>query len=414
MNSIPHRFSRAALAAALCLVAVFSTATPAFAIPSYSRVKLFDGVTGGGAGTYHSYRIPSIVRTKNGHLIAVCEARKSSAADFGQNIDIVIKRATYNSTTLAYNAWSSQSVLLGAESPDQWTWGNPTMVVDTSQGANGRVWLFVNRQLQTYTTAGSIPVGQRYTFTYYSDNEGVSWTGLTDRTTELGGNVIQFDYVGPGVGIQKTQTEVGQLVVPARGRNFFSNNHGTNWSVCAVPNVPITPTESTIVERSDGILIRNDRILHDEWEAAVTPSRKRRYQSLGTNEDGFANYVRMDLLLDPNCEGSILCYNQSSPHRIIFLNSASTDTRTKMMVRISYDNGASYADDGRFLYIGTAPDNFADHEAVKTAGKGGYSSMAKTADFHVGALVEINEPGTGNRSIEYHRFNLDWITEPLP
>lgn len=44
--------------------------------------------------------------------------------------------------------------------------------------------------------------------------------------------------------------------------------------------------------------------------------------------------------------------------------------------------------------------------------------MIKTADFHVGALVEINEnPGsssTSHRSIEFHKFNLEWIRNGAP
>ena len=48
------------------------------------------------------------------------------------------------------------------------------------------------------------------------------------------------------------------------------------------------------------------------------------------------------------------------------------------------------------------------------SGKGGYSSMAKTADTHLAALVEINEVATGNRSIDYHRFTLAWILNSQP
>jgi sialidase-1 len=415
----------ARLVSALLGLTLLATA-PAQAVESYSRVKLFDGITGGGAGTYHSYRIPSIVRTKNGHLLAFCEGRKTSTADFGQNIDIVMRRAAFNSSAGTYNSWSGQTIVLGNDSPDQWTWSNPTALVDLTQGTNGRVWLFVNRQLQTYTTAGSIPVGARYTLTIYSDDEGVTWQGLTDRTTALGGHTIQFDYVGPGVGIQKTEGAVaGQLVVPAKERNFYSNTHGSTWSVCPVPGNPydpavgttITPTESTIAELTGGLLLRNDRIVNAEWNydpgTSGNLNHKRRYESIGTNEAGFSDFMRDDALLDVNCEGSTWLYNANSPRRLMFLNSASTVTRTKMMVFISYDNGATWPR-SRYLYLNTPPDNFTTHTAIQTAGKGGYSSMTKTADYHIGALVEINEPATGNRSMDYHRFNLAWILEGEP
>lgn len=397
-------FRRAALAFALIAV---SLTTAVHAASSYSRIKLFDGGTGG----YHSYRIPSIVRTKNGHLLAFSEGRKTSSADMGQDIDIVMKRSVYTSGT-GYGSWTTTPVVvLGNDSPDQWTWGNPTAVVDVNFGTNGRVWLFANRQLQTYTSQGAIPVGQRYTFTIYSDDEGLTWQGLTNRTTALGGGSIQFDFVGPGVGIQKTQTEVGQLVVPAKGRNFYRNptTPGTDWLVRSVPSSPITPTETAIVECLDGSLMRSDRILSTEFDAVVVPTNKRRFQTWGKNETGFANYTRMEALLDPNCEGSLLRYNMGSPDRLLFMGSYSTEWRTKTAVHISYDDGVSYPHK-RFLYIGTPPDNYLDQLAVHTAGKGGYSSMAKTADFHIGALVETNET-SGNRSIDYHKFNLEWILE---
>ena len=43
-----------------------------------------------GADGYASYRIPAIVKLKNGHLIAFAEGRVDGAGDFG-NVDIVYK-----------------------------------------------------------------------------------------------------------------------------------------------------------------------------------------------------------------------------------------------------------------------------------------------------------------------------------
>jgi sialidase-1 len=40
---------------------------------------------------------------------------------------------------------------------------------------------------------------------------------------------------------------------------------------------------------------------------------------------------------------------------------------------------------------------------------GGYSSMAKTADYHVGALVERRKKSDERYEIEFHRFNLGFI-----
>lgn len=86
-----------------------------------------------------------------------------------------------------------------------------------------------------------------------------------------------------------------------------------------------------------------------------------------------------------------------------------------MRVRISYDGGLTWPV-SRKIY-----DWLTDSEAF-AQGKGGYSSMVKTADYTIGALIEINE-NTGDsqnshRFIEFHKFNLPWMlngsTEPIP
>src|SRR6267378_1467064 len=46
-----------------------------------------------GQDGYHTYRIPVIVRAKNGDLLAFAEGRKNSATDHG-DIDIVLKRSS--------------------------------------------------------------------------------------------------------------------------------------------------------------------------------------------------------------------------------------------------------------------------------------------------------------------------------
>ena len=85
-----------------------------------------------------------------------------------------------------------------------------------------------------------------------------------------------------------------------------------------------------------------------------------------------------------------------------------------MRVRISYDGGVTWPISRRIY------DWLTDDEAA-SQGKGGYSSMVKTADYTVGTLIEINEDAgsssTSHRSIEFHKFNLPWMlngsTEPL-
>ncbi len=56
--------------------------------PHIDRIDLFDA----GAGGYFTYRIPGIVTTRKGTILAYCEARNPTASDWG-NIDLVLRRS---------------------------------------------------------------------------------------------------------------------------------------------------------------------------------------------------------------------------------------------------------------------------------------------------------------------------------
>lgn len=86
----------------LALVACF----PVTAMPLFSEAALFSS----GQGGYHTYRIPAIVRTPAGTLLAFCEGRKTSAADSG-DIDIVLRRSTDNGQTWGACPWCRKKAI---------------------------------------------------------------------------------------------------------------------------------------------------------------------------------------------------------------------------------------------------------------------------------------------------------------
>lgn len=85
------------------------------AAPTYTDVYV------AGEGEYHTYRIPSVIATPNGTLLAFAEARREGAGDAG-NIDLVVKRSQDGGRT-----WSAMQVI-GDNGPN--TFGNPCPVVD--------------------------------------------------------------------------------------------------------------------------------------------------------------------------------------------------------------------------------------------------------------------------------------------
>ena len=84
-----------------------------------------------GTGGYDTYRIPSVVATPRGTLLAFCEGRRNSASDTG-DIDLLLRRSDDGGRT-----WSEPQVVWD---DGENTCGNPCAVVDRDTGT---VWLLL-------------------------------------------------------------------------------------------------------------------------------------------------------------------------------------------------------------------------------------------------------------------------------
>jgi sialidase-1 len=360
----------------------------------HSSQLLFDPATDELNVSYHSFRIPSIIRTNAGTLIAFAEGRVCTASDYG-NINLVYKRSFDHGVS-----WGPLQEVVGA---GQGTWGNPTAVVDADTGT---IWLFLSWNAEDKSEKGdpnpcdgsptsAVGPGDRPVKMTASTDDGGHWTTPVDLTTDTQPPGMAWDAVGPGVGIQVTVgTSPGRLVVPATGRNIYSDDQGASWTFAPVPD---GTGEATIVELSTGELLRNDRAVKNVWDTA-----KRRWLSRGTIAGGFEDFFPHGDLLDPRVEGASLRYSVH-PHRLVFLNPASTVGRCKMRVRLSYDDGVTWP-------LSRQLRDEAPTDAQCELDPDGYSSLARTADSHIGALAERAQGG-GHRGIEFHRFNLSWIVD---
>jgi len=79
-----------------------------------------------------NYRIPSLVTTQKGTLLAVCDARVDRPGDLPNNIDLTIRRSEDNGST-----WSVPKIIV--DYPNMEGGGDPCMIVN---GITGEVWLF--------------------------------------------------------------------------------------------------------------------------------------------------------------------------------------------------------------------------------------------------------------------------------
>jgi sialidase-1 len=419
MSRLGKALATVLIVAAGCLSAVTAAAPASAATAVHTEKLLFDG---GGSEvlngiTYHSFRIPSLIRTTQNTLLAFVEGRATANVDYG-NINLLYKRSTDNGST-----WSSLREVVGA---GQGTWGNPTAVVDRTTGA---IFLFMSWNPEGYSQNGAPGTTQMYAWDHRkvylskSTDDGLTWTDPLDLTEQLkpktlNGETWVWDAMGPGVGVQlSVGAHAGRLVIPALHRNIYSDDDGATWHYSLITDpstgyVTEGTNEGTVLELLDGTLYRNDRASDSLWNIA-----QRRWVTRGTIETGYAAYTADAGLPDPRCEASVLRYNTPDPARIMFLNSNATDTRTKMTIRISYDEAQTWPISRA---LSDAPLPAWPGLGSGSVKEGGYSSMAKTADYFVGALVEVNEDtannSTSHRSIVFRKVNLPWIlngrTEP--
>src|SRR5262249_30310020 len=151
---------------------------------------------------YHTFRIPALLVTPGGTILAFCEGRKKGRGDSG-DIDVVLKRSTDGGKT-----WKALQVI--ADDGGN-TVGNPCPVVERSTGT---IWLLLTHNLgkdNERTIRDGSSKGTRRVWVMKSTDEGATWSKPADITNAVKKKTWTWYATGPGVGIQLTS---GRLVIP--------------------------------------------------------------------------------------------------------------------------------------------------------------------------------------------------------
>src|SRR5204863_3668194 len=109
-----------------CLLVIFTLVVPSRAEEPVQAPVFVSGKEG-----YHTFRIPSLIVTKKGTLLAFCEGRKTSASDTGA-IDLLLRRSLDGGKT-----WQKTQVVWEDRGN---TCGNPCPLVDRDSGT---IWLLM-------------------------------------------------------------------------------------------------------------------------------------------------------------------------------------------------------------------------------------------------------------------------------
>jgi len=302
-----------------------------------------------GTDGYSAFRIPAIVATRSGALLAFAEGRVGGLGDAG-NIDLVLRRSTDGGCT-----WGALQVVADSGAN---TSGNPAPVVT----AGGRVVLLSTYNGGTATEAaimrGEVPADQsRRVFVQTSDDEGGTWSAPREITADTKAPGWRWYATGPVHGIRLARG--GRLVVPANhsiappagspdngteakyygGHLLYSDDGGATWAIGAVddnPNGYLNVNETTVAELPDGRLYLNTR----EHNGTAPGNRADAYSADGgvTLEKP---YRPQATLTGPVVQSSVL--QLSGPGApLVFAGPADPAARAALTLRVSTDRGATW------------------------------------------------------------------------
>lgn len=326
-----------------------------------------------GQDEYSCFRIPAIVQSKAGTLLAFAEARKNSCSDTG-NIDLVVKRSEDGGKT-----WS-RAITIWDDGDN--VCGNPSPVVDRE---TGRIILIScwnlgedhEKQIIDQTSKDS-----RRVYVIYSDNDGKNWSKPKDITSSVKRSDWTWYATGPCHGIQlQNKKHKGRLVIAANhmvagtksyhSQLIYSDDKGETWQLGGVVSEH-GGNESSVVELKNGDLMLNMRNYNRE------ESKSRSY---AISKDGGKTLSKMQYLpelIEPICQGNTLNYMKKGKisNNILFSNPASSDKREKMTIKLSENNGKTWP----YAYL-------------VYPGPSAYSDLTNLQDGNIGLLYEY---GTNN------------------
>jgi sialidase-1 len=344
-----------------------------------------------GTEGYHTYRIPSLVVTMKGTLLAFCEGRKHGRGDTG-DIDLIVRRSTDHGAS-----WGPQQIVWD-DGPN--TCGNPCPVVDRDTGV---VWLLLTHNVGADREPEIIEQksqGTRTVWVSHSGDDGLTWSKPEEITATTKRPDWTWYATGPGAGIQMQYGPFqGRLLVPcdhieAKTKRYYSHviysdDHGRTWRLGGrTPQDQVNECE--VAELPGGRLLLNMR----------NYDRSQRTRRVSLSDDGGATWgpVAADpTLIEPICQASLRRYAWPGDGRqsiLLFSNPASQTKREKMTVRLSRDEGKSWPI-AKMLH----------------AGPSAYSCLAVLANGTIGCLYEAGEKSP-YETIVLARFSIEWLASP--
>lgn len=325
-----------------------------------------------GDNNVHTYRIPGVVTTDKGTLLAVYDIRNDKSGDLPGNIDVGLSRSTDSGRT-----WEPMKVIMDMGAPHENNGvGDPAILVDP---VTKKIWVAALWSKGNRSIAGSLPglspdtTGQFVVVS--SDDDGRTWSVPYSITPQIKHPIWHLFFVGPGSGIAMKD---GKLVFAAQywdesrmphSTLIYSEDHGKSWKG-KIAGPKSNTTESQLVETTPGTLVLNMR------------DNRGRYRSVATTNnmgDSWSEHATSySALPDPVCMGSFIKVNVRVQgvlkEVLLFSNPNTSSGRYNITVKASLDLGETWLPAHQLLID--------ERECY------GYSSLTKMDDNTIGLVYE--------------------------
>lgn len=370
----------------------------------FEKHTLFEARTNG----YHNYRVPGILTTQRGVLLATVEARRGGGGDWDGN-DVLLRRSVDGG-----QSWADPQLVVSHADYGPGPISNFVMISDASDGSVQALYC------HNYATV----------YAMKSNDDGLTFSNPVEITAALESFHAAYPWrviaTGPGHGIQlQMGAHAGRFVVPVwmsdgSGTEFgagklghrpsnvasiYSDDHGATWQCgdTIVYHSPMTPnpSETLPLELSNGRVLFNVRTESTENRRLIV-----------TSPDGATDWQIEkwdDALLEPVCMASILKLTQKSDNGVSYVVFANPDNLENELT----PPGRNLAHDRKRLTVKLSGDDCESWSASRVieAGPSGYSDLAQAQDGHILCIYEdgMIERMTDTKAVTVARFDLEWM-----
>jgi sialidase-1 len=344
----------------------------------------------------NTYRIPGLVTTNEGSLLAVYDVRYNDPVDLQENIDVGLSRSTDGGQT-----WQDMRIIMdmgtyGGLSEDENGIGDPSILVDRNTGTIwvAGLWLhgYPGQRAWNASEPGMSPEETGQFVLVKSEDDGLTWSEPINVTDQLKKPEWQLFFNGPGMGITMHD---GTLVFAAQYKDenriphstiVYSKDGGETWEVGT--GAKSETTEAQVVEIDNGTLMLNMRDDRNRSNRNDPLNGRSVAATTDMGKTWTEHPTSRRALREPNCMASIIAYDHPERGRILFFSNPDTQVaRDHITIKTSFDDGMTWPEENQLeLY----EDNTY-----------GYSCLTMVDKDHIGILYE------GNRELFFEKIAIE-------